>query len=198
MASIAVLTLTLLLLPRIPGLNRLPRLLGVYRLIWRDYYRERTAHVTAPSPPEGVGLRRGAGSHHPRRPGGALMNADERRTAAYHESGHALIAYLLPNMDAIRRVTIIPRGRSLGAMHFLPIDDRRNYRRDYLRNRMLVGLGGRAAEEVACEEITAGAQNDLGAVTRIARAMVTQLGMDEELGLEVFEGAEDGDLDGTA
>ncbi|MGH2343929.1 MAG: ATP-dependent zinc metalloprotease FtsH, partial [Chloroflexota bacterium] len=63
--------------------------------------------------------------------GAALMNQDERRTAAFHEAGHALVAYLLPNMDPIRRVTITPRGRSLGVTQFLPIDERRSYRRDY-------------------------------------------------------------------
>lgn len=79
----------------------------------------------------------------------------------------------------------------------MPIDDRRNYRRDYLLNRMVVGLGGRAAEEVACEEITGGAQNDLQVVTHIARAMVTQLGMDDQLGPENFGSAGDGVLDGN-
>ena len=114
--------------------------------------------------------------------GASLMNQEERRTTAYHEAGHALVAYQLPNADPIRRVTITPRGRSLGVTQFLPIDDRRSYRREYLLSRMAVGLGGRAAEEIACEDITSGAQNDLQVVTRLAHAMVTQLGMDEELG----------------
>ena len=126
--------------------------------------------------------------------GEALMNEDERRTAAYHESGHALVAHLLPNTDPIRRVTIIPRGRSLGVTQFLPTDDRRNYRRDYLLNRMAVGLGGRAAEEIACDDITSGAQSDLQVVTRVARAMVTQLGMAAEMGPEAFASG-DGGLD---
>jgi cell division protease FtsH len=75
---------------------------------------------------------------------------------------------------------------------FRPLDDRRNYRREYLLERLAVGLGGRAAEEIACEDITSGAQNDLQQVTRIARAMVTQLGMADELGPEYFGGSEDG------
>ncbi len=129
--------------------------------------------------------------------GAALMNEDERRTASYHESGHALVAHLLPNMDVIRRVTITPRGRSLGVTQFLPIDDRRSYRRDYLLNRMTVGLGGRTAEEIACEDITSGAQNDLQVVTRLARAMVTELGMADELGPEFFGGSGDGGLGGN-
>ena len=130
-------------------------------------------------------------------PGAALMNDDERRTTAYHEAGHALVAYLLPQMDPIRRVTITPRGRSLGVTQFLPIDDRRSYRRDYLLNRMAVGLGGRTAEEIACEDITSGAQNDLQVVTRLAHAMVTQLGMAEELGPTFFGGSGEGGLDGN-
>jgi cell division protease FtsH len=128
-------------------------------------------------------------------PGAALMDEEERRTVAYHESGHALVAYFLPNMDPIHRVTITPRGRSLGVTQFRPIDDRRNYRRDYLLDRMAVGLGGRAAEELACKEITSGAQNDLQEVTRMARTMVTQLGMADEMGPEYFGGSQDGLVD---
>jgi cell division protease FtsH len=128
-------------------------------------------------------------------PGAALLNDDERRTTAYHEAGHALVAYLLPHTDPIRRVTITPRGRSLGVTEFVPIDDRRSYRRDYLLARLTVGLGGRTAEEVACEDITSGAQNDLQVVTRLAHAMVTQLGMAEELGPTFLGGSGDGGLD---
>jgi cell division protease FtsH len=131
-------------------------------------------------------------------PGSALMNEEERRTVAYHEGGHALVALFLPNVDPIHRVTITPRGRSLGVTQFRPIDDRRNYRRDYLLHRMAVGLGGRAAEELACDEITSGAQNDLQEVTRMARAMVTQLGMADELGPEYFGSGADNGLDGRA
>jgi cell division protease FtsH len=120
------------------------------------------------------------------------MDAQERRLVAYHEGGHALVAFLLPNVDPVHRVTITPRGRSLGVTQFRPLDDRRNYRRAYLLERLAVGLGGRAAEEIACEDITSGAQNDLQQVTRMARAMVTQLGMADELGPEYFGGGEDG------
>ena len=131
-------------------------------------------------------------------PGAALVNDDERRTTAYHEAGHALVAYLLPHADAIRRVTIHPHGRSLGVTAFLPIDDRRSYRREYLLDRMAVGVGGRAAEEIACDDITSGAQNDLQVVTRIAHTMVAQLGMDQELGPTIFESSGDSSLDGSA
>jgi cell division protease FtsH len=102
------------------------------------------------------------------------------------------VAFLLPNIDPVSRITITPRGRSLGVTQFLPIDDRRNYRRDYLLNRMAVGLGGRAAEEVVFGDMTSGAQNDLQLVTHIARTMVMQLGMADELGPTYFGGA-DGD-----
>jgi cell division protease FtsH len=129
-------------------------------------------------------------------PGSPLMSEEERRTVAYHEGGHALVALMLPNVDPVHRVTITPRGRSLGVTQFRPLDDRRNYRRDYLLNRMAVGLGGRAAEEVACDEIASGAQNDLQHVTEMARTMVMQLGMAEELSPRSFGGAADGPLGG--
>jgi cell division protease FtsH len=124
-------------------------------------------------------------------PGTALIDAQERRTVAYHEGGHALVASLLPNVDPVHRVTIMPRGRSLGVTQFRPLDDRRTYRRDYLLGRLAVGLGGRAAEEMACEEITSGAQDDIQQVTRLARTMVMQLGMADELGPVYFGGSGD-------
>ncbi len=119
-------------------------------------------------------------------PGSALLDAQERRTVAYHEGGHALVAFLLPHADPVHRVTIMPRGRTVGVTRFLPLDDRRTYRRDYLLDRLAVGLGGRAAEEMACEEITSGARDDIAQVTRLARTMVTQLGMADELGPVYF------------
>jgi cell division protease FtsH len=128
--------------------------------------------------------------------GPPLMDEQERRLVAYHEGGHALVAFLLPNVDPVHRVTITPRGRSLGVTQFRPLDDRRNYRRGYLLERLAVGLGGRAAEEIACDDITSGAQNDLQQVTRMARAMVTQLGMADELGPEYFGGTSDDALAG--
>src|SRR5260370_14966569 len=94
-------------------------------------------------------------------PGSALMNEEERVTVAYHERGHALVSYFLPNTDPIHRVTITPRGRSLGVTQFRPIDDRRNYRRDYLLARTTGGVGGRAAQEVGVEGMTHAAQHHL-------------------------------------
>jgi cell division protease FtsH len=130
-------------------------------------------------------------------PGSALVDQQERRTVAYHEGGHALVAYYLPDLDPVHRITIMPRGRSLGVTQFRPIDDRRNYRRGYLLDRMAVGLGGRSAEELVFAEITSGAQNDLQEVTRVARAMVSQLGMDDDLGPEYFGGSGDDALAGA-
>jgi len=130
--------------------------------------------------------------------GPALMNEEERRIVAYHEAGHTLVAFLLPNVDPVHRVTITPRGRSLGVTQFRPIDDRRNYPRNYLVNRMAVGLGGRAAEELACNDITSGAQNDLQQVTGVARTMVTQLGMADELGPIYLGGAGDNAMAGAS
>jgi cell division protease FtsH len=129
--------------------------------------------------------------------GSPLMNEAERRMVAYHEGGHAMVALTLPDVDPVHRVTITPRGRSLGVTQFRPIDDRRNYRRDYLVNRMAVGMGGRSAEEVVFNEVTTGAQNDLQQVTNVARAMVTQLGMSEEVGPAYF-GGEGSALDGAS
>jgi len=130
--------------------------------------------------------------------GTPLMDEEERRTVAYHEGGHALVAFLLPNVDPVNRITITPRGRSLGVTQFLPADDRRNYRRDYLLSRMAVGMGGRVAEEVVFPDITSGAQNDLQQVTNIARTMVTQLGMADELGPTYFGGSGDNALSGRS
>src|SRR5207244_5090476 len=103
-------------------------------------------------------------------------------TVAYHESGHALTAVLTPGADPFLKVSIIPRGRALGVTQSLPLDDRRNYSRDYLMARLIVLLGGRSAEEIALNQITSGAENDLRIATQLARAMVSQLGMDEAVG----------------
>lgn len=111
-----------------------------------------------------------------------LSNPEERRVVAYHESGHALVAMLTPESDRVLKVTITPRGQALGITAFMPEDDRRNYPRKYLEARLKVGLGGRAAEELAIGEITTGASNDLRQVTELARRMVTQFGMSDRVG----------------
>ncbi|NDJ63201.1 MAG: ATP-dependent zinc metalloprotease FtsH [Chloroflexi bacterium] len=111
-----------------------------------------------------------------------LSNEHERRVTAYHEAGHALTAALTPGTDPVYKVTIVPRGQAGGVTAFQPEDDRRLYSREYLLGRMVVGLGGRAAEEVAIGEITSGASSDLQMVTSTARRMVSQLGMSDALG----------------
>ncbi len=111
-----------------------------------------------------------------------LVDEHERRVVAYHEAGHALIAALTPEADPVLKVTIVPRGQALGVTAQLPIDDRRNYSREYLFARMMVALGGRAAEEIAIGSITTGAENDLRQVTSLARRMVAQFGMSQTVG----------------
>ena len=110
-------------------------------------------------------------------PRAILLNEDEKRIVAYHESGHALVAWLTPLADSVHKVTIIPHGQALGVTEQLPGEDRYNYRRDYLLARLAVMLGGRVAEEVAMDDITTGAENDLIQATRLARRMVTHWGM---------------------
>jgi cell division protease FtsH len=111
-----------------------------------------------------------------------LSDENERRTVAVHEAGHALAGTLTPEADRILKVTIVPRGRALGVTQSLPLDDRRNYSKEYLFARLVVLLGGRSAEEVSLGKITSGAENDLRVATKLARDMVAQLGMNEELG----------------
>jgi cell division protease FtsH len=106
-----------------------------------------------------------------------LLNDYERRVVAYHEAGHALVAWLTPAADPVHKVTIIPRGQALGVTEQLPGEDHYNYSREYLRARLAVMLGGRTAEEIALEDITTGAENDLVEATRLARRMVTRWGM---------------------
>jgi cell division protease FtsH len=106
-----------------------------------------------------------------------LLNEHERKVVAYHESGHALAAWMTSNADPVHKVTIIPHGRALGVTEQLPGDDQYNYSREYLLARLTVMLGGRAAEEVAIGDITTGAENDLVEATRLARRMITRWGM---------------------
>lgn len=111
-----------------------------------------------------------------------IINEEERRSTAYHEGGHALVALLLPGADPVHKVTIIPRGRALGLTQQLPIDERHTYPKQYLLNRISVLLGGRAAEEIVLKDHTTGAGNDLERATELARKMVCEWGMSEELG----------------
>jgi cell division protease FtsH len=117
------------------------------------------------------------------------LNDAERKTTAYHESGHALIAWLTADADPVQKVSIVPRGRALGQTEQLPGEERHNLTLSYLKARLAVMLGGRAAEEVALHEITTGAESDLLEATRLARQMVTRWGMGD-IGLAVFAGDE--------
>jgi len=117
----------------------------------------------------------------------ALMDERERQIVAYHEGGHALVAAVLPDVDPVYKVTIVPRGRSLGVTQFRPDDDRRNLPRTYLIERLAVALGGRSAEELALGDITTGAENDLKEATQLARRMVSEWGMGEQTGPVVYD-----------
>jgi len=115
-----------------------------------------------------------------------VMSEEERRNTAYHESGHAIVAKLLPKTDPVHKVTIIPRGRALGVTMQLPEQDRYAYDRDYLLNRVAVLFGGRIAEEVFMNQMTTGASNDFERATQMARDMVTRYGMSDVLGPMVY------------
>ena len=111
---------------------------------------------------------------------------DERRLIAVHESGHALMAWLLPNADPLDKVTIIPRGQALGITEQLPREERHTYKQSYLRDRLGVMLGGRIAEQLVFGEVTTGAENDLEQATDLARKMVSRWGMSEAIGPLAF------------
>ncbi len=111
-----------------------------------------------------------------------VMPEEERRNTAYHESGHAIVARLLPGTDPVHKVTIIPRGRALGVTVQLPEQDRYSYNRDYLLNNIAVLFGGRIAEELFMNQMTTGASNDFKRATEMARRMVTEWGMSDALG----------------
>jgi cell division protease FtsH len=120
-----------------------------------------------------------------------VLNGKEKSMTAYHESGHALLAWLIPSSDRLHKVSIIPRGRSLGATQLLPEEDRVNISEFELRTRLIFLLGGRAAEKLVFNELSAGAEDDLNKATQIARRMVTYWGMSEQLGPVAFRDSED-------
>jgi len=115
-----------------------------------------------------------------------VMSKEEQQITAYHEAGHAVVSYLLPHTDPVRKVTIMPRGISGGSTLFLPEQDASYISRSRLNNQIIVALGGRAAEEIVFNEITTGAASDLERVSRLARDMVTRFGMSERLGPMMF------------
>jgi len=115
-----------------------------------------------------------------------VLSEEEKRTTAYHEAGHALIAKLIPGTDPVHKVTIIPRGRALGVTMQLPTDDRHGYSKGYLYNQLAILMGGRVAEELVLKDMTTGAGNDLERATDLARKMVCEWGMSEKMGPLTF------------
>ena len=110
------------------------------------------------------------------------MNEEERKNTAYHESGHALVARLMPKSDPVHKVTIIPRGRALGLTMQLPAEDHYSYDKQYLLTRIAILFGGRIAEEVFMHQMTTGASNDFERATQMARDMVMRYGMSDAFG----------------
>lgn len=124
-------------------------------------------------------IRMGAAQQH-------LVNPSERRVVAYHECGHAVVAWMTPAADPVHKVTIVPHGQALGMTEQLPGEERHNLSLSYIKARLAVMLGGRTAEEIVFGEVTTGAENDLVEATRLARRMVTRWGM-SKLGLVAFK-----------
>ncbi len=115
-----------------------------------------------------------------------VMDDEEKRNTAYHESGHAILGKLLPKCDPVHKVTIIPRGRALGVTMSLPEKDKYSYDRDYILQQISMLFGGRIAEEVFMNQMTTGASNDFERATEMARNMVTRYGMSDALGPMVY------------
>jgi cell division protease FtsH len=115
-----------------------------------------------------------------------IISEEEKKSTAYHESGHTLVAKLLPGTDPIHKVTIIPRGRALGLTQQLPIDEKHTYPKDYLLNQICILMGGRVAEEIVLGIQTTGAGNDIERASELARKMVCDYGMSENLGPLTF------------
>jgi cell division protease FtsH len=115
-----------------------------------------------------------------------VMTDEERRSTAYHEAGHALVAWLLPGSDPVDKITIIPRGRALGVTSYLPQDERYSRSKEDLERALCMMMGGRAAEYLIFNHLTTGAANDLERATALARRMVCELGMSENLGPLTF------------
>ena len=111
-----------------------------------------------------------------------VISDEEKRNTSYHETGHVLVARMIPGTDPIHKVTIIPRGRALGLTQQLPIDEKHTYPREYLENNIAILLGGRAAEEIILHDFTTGAGNDIERATNLARKMVCEWGMSDKMG----------------
>lgn len=119
-----------------------------------------------------------------------VMREEERRNTAYHESGHAVVAELLPKADPVHKVTIMPRGWALGLTWQLPEFDRISNYKDKMLEEISILFGGRIAEEVFMHQMSTGASNDFERATKLARDMVTRYGMSDALGTMVYAGSE--------
>ncbi|MEW6262053.1 MAG: ATP-dependent zinc metalloprotease FtsH [Thermodesulfobacteriota bacterium] len=115
-----------------------------------------------------------------------IISEKEKRTTAFHEAGHALVAKLIPGSDPIHKVTIIPRGRALGLTQQLPVDEKHTYPREFLKTSLAMLMGGRVAEELVLNQMTTGAGNDIERATELARKMVCEWGMSDDLGPLTF------------
>jgi cell division protease FtsH len=115
-----------------------------------------------------------------------IISEEEKKSTAYHEAGHAIVATLIPGADPIHKVSIIPRGMALGVTQQLPIDERHTYSKEYLKKNITILMGGRVAEELVRGELTTGAGNDIERATLIARKMVCEWGMSDKLGPVTF------------
>jgi cell division protease FtsH len=120
-----------------------------------------------------------------------FITEKDKRATAYHEVGHALVGWMTPKTDPVHKVTIIPRGRSLGVTQFLPEEDRLGYSESQVQAKLAVLLGGRAAERLVYHDLTTGAAMDLEQATRLARRMVTQWGMSQRVGPVSFRGSDE-------
>jgi len=123
--------------------------------------------------------------------GSLLISEEEKRTTAYHEAGHALIAAIMEEVDAIHKVSIIPRGQALGITQLLPVEDRHSYNKETLLGHIAMTMGGRAAEDLVFNVFTTGASDDLKKATGIARKMVCQWGMNDALGPLTYAESQD-------
>ena len=110
------------------------------------------------------------------------LSDEEKEVIAYHEGGHAVLAYVLPNADPVHKVTILPSGMALGVTQQLPVEEKHIYRQDYIEDSLVVRLGGRLAEEAVYEQLSTGANNDLVGCTELARKMVREWGMSNRIG----------------
>lgn len=113
---------------------------------------------------------------------GEILTTEEKQRVAYHESGHAMLAMLLPHVDPVNKISIIPRGRALGVTEQTPTEDRHNFTQTYLESRVCILLGGRCAEKLVYSEVSSGAGDDLKKATELARHMIAEWGMNDSLG----------------